>query len=446
MSSISMYMQTPKRPNLPATPLPYGTSTKTSLPPLSSILTHAEDGSSHYTTMHKLPSVDSLTTPSTQTNQVPNFSSEQYVPQQYPFRHPVPQHTLQTPSKRNRNMSTPISTNPNSSFDTSDNDININGVEVTVKKTKVSPTNEKSYAFISHSPVTFPSQEPSIDNAPLARRKRRRTSPNELSILNSEFDIGQTPNKLRRIEIAEKVSMTEKAVQIWFQNKRQSLRKQSTVEKEITELPSTVSITTPIKPPLQKAESQPFISSPSTFTTTHRTRSSASLPVISHPTMDTPTNQKTAFSSLSTPNSSYINYDDSSNSIESTSPNLVLNETTKKQPVSLNSNASSTMTFKLMPARPASVNSTNKLGQKLADESQNSEKSSPKEEKPVPKSADLQGLLNTASNTSSTETSPKRIPLGELNVNTTQSSKPLKKQNEKECIKNLLSLRAGNWN
>jgi len=95
------------------------------------------------------------------------------------------------------------------------------------------------YAFISHSPATFPSQEPDIDNAPLARRKRRRTSPHELNILNKEFKLGSTPNKARRVEIAKVVHMTEKAVQIWFQNKRQALRKQSNVEKEVLELPLT---------------------------------------------------------------------------------------------------------------------------------------------------------------------------------------------------------------
>lgn len=86
-------------------------------------------------------------------------------------------------------------------------------------------------AFISHSPSTFPLQDPSIDNAQLARRKRRRTSPGELSILESEFKKCYKPNKLAREQIAGKVGMTEKAVQIWFQNKRQSQRKQQQIVK-----------------------------------------------------------------------------------------------------------------------------------------------------------------------------------------------------------------------
>lgn len=82
------------------------------------------------------------------------------------------------------------------------------------------------YAFISHSPSTYPQAEPNIDNAQLARRKRRRTSAMELSILEDEFSKNPKPNKEQREEVSKRVGMTEKAVQIWFQNKRQSHRKQ----------------------------------------------------------------------------------------------------------------------------------------------------------------------------------------------------------------------------
>lgn len=103
----------------------------------------------------------------------------------------------------------------------------------TSKKRKASVDESKSFAFISHSQETFLSNEPNIDNARLARRKRRRTSPTELAILKDEFKKGTTPNKQRRILIAKKVDMTEKAVQIWFQNRRQAMRKlQSQNSKE----------------------------------------------------------------------------------------------------------------------------------------------------------------------------------------------------------------------
>lgn len=84
---------------------------------------------------------------------------------------------------------------------------------------------ENTLAFITHSPETFPEKEPQIDEMQLARRKRRRTSPRELSVLEAEFRKCSKPCKQDREEIAHRVGMTEKAVQIWFQNKRQSTRK-----------------------------------------------------------------------------------------------------------------------------------------------------------------------------------------------------------------------------
>lgn len=149
-----------------------------------------------------------------------------------------------------------------------DADISINDsmVRPAAKRKHSATLPSRDFAFISHSPATYPSQEPSIDNALLARRKRRRTSPVELAVLNEEFSLGLTPDKPRRMEIASKVNMTEKAVQIWFQNKRQSLRRLKNSEKEVTELPPTPEplfyASTPLRPTLVKAESQNFGVSP----------------------------------------------------------------------------------------------------------------------------------------------------------------------------------------
>ncbi|AMD21618.1 HFL238Wp [Eremothecium sinecaudum] len=101
----------------------------------------------------------------------------------------------------------------------------------------MSGNNKRSFAFISHFLDTFLSQEPSIDNAPLARRKRRRTSKHELLILQQEFAQCRTPSKEKRIELANRCNMTEKAVQIWFQNRRQSTKKK--IKDTTEQLPST---------------------------------------------------------------------------------------------------------------------------------------------------------------------------------------------------------------
>lgn len=51
-------------------------------------------------------------------------------------------------------------------------------------------------------------------------KKRQRATPKQLSVLRSEFLINSTPNAKIREEIGRKIDMTERSVQIWFQNKR----------------------------------------------------------------------------------------------------------------------------------------------------------------------------------------------------------------------------------
>ncbi|KAI5793170.1 hypothetical protein EDC01DRAFT_87961 [Geopyxis carbonaria] len=86
-----------------------------------------------------------------------------------------------------------------------------------------------NYAFITHSQDTLPlNLPPSIDNAPLARRRRRRTTPHDQAILEEEYLKCNRPDKARRREITMKVGMGEKEVQIWFCNKRQAQRRRAT--------------------------------------------------------------------------------------------------------------------------------------------------------------------------------------------------------------------------
>ncbi|CAI4047792.1 hypothetical protein SKDZ_13G1060 [Saccharomyces kudriavzevii ZP591] len=105
----------------------------------------------------------------------------------------------------------------------------------------------RAFAFITHSQETFPKKEPKIDNAPLARRKRRRTSSQELSILQGEFEKCPAPSKEKRTELADSCHMTEKAIQIWFQNKRQAVKRQRVATSKSTTITQTVS---PPSPPL----------------------------------------------------------------------------------------------------------------------------------------------------------------------------------------------------
>ncbi|CAL3962340.1 hypothetical protein PZA11_000469 [Diplocarpon coronariae] len=65
------------------------------------------------------------------------------------------------------------------------------------------------------------------EGRPDNKQKRKRTSPADQAILEAEYRQYPKPNKAARAVIVEKVSMNEKEVQIWFQNRRQINRRKS---------------------------------------------------------------------------------------------------------------------------------------------------------------------------------------------------------------------------
>ncbi|KAF2203218.1 hypothetical protein GQ43DRAFT_438989 [Delitschia confertaspora ATCC 74209] len=83
-------------------------------------------------------------------------------------------------------------------------------------------------AFLVHSPTTVEHNlPPDVDNKPLARQKRRRTSKEDEEILKAEYLRNPKPDKAARMEIVSKVALGEKEVQVWFQNKRQNDRRRA---------------------------------------------------------------------------------------------------------------------------------------------------------------------------------------------------------------------------
>ncbi|KAL4897190.1 hypothetical protein BDV59DRAFT_85797 [Aspergillus ambiguus] len=85
-----------------------------------------------------------------------------------------------------------------------------------------------NYAFLVHSQKTLTQNlPPRVDNKLLARQKRRRTSPEDHAILEAEYQRNPKPDKTARADIVSRVSLGEKEVQIWFQNRRQNDRRKS---------------------------------------------------------------------------------------------------------------------------------------------------------------------------------------------------------------------------
>ncbi|KAK3722396.1 Homeobox protein yox1 [Vermiconidia calcicola] len=92
-----------------------------------------------------------------------------------------------------------------------------------------SPTSTAyGYAFLNHSSATVPHNlPPNVDDKPLARQRRRRTSPEDQATLEAAYLVNPKPDKPARLELVKRVALGEKEVQIWFQNRRQSSRRRS---------------------------------------------------------------------------------------------------------------------------------------------------------------------------------------------------------------------------
>lgn len=57
-------------------------------------------------------------------------------------------------------------------------------------------------------------------------RKRRRTTKEQRQILKDAFNRNKAPSKQERLDLAARCNMTEKSIQVWFQNQRQYIRRE----------------------------------------------------------------------------------------------------------------------------------------------------------------------------------------------------------------------------
>ncbi|KAI0164853.1 hypothetical protein GGR57DRAFT_450734 [Xylariaceae sp. FL1272] len=69
----------------------------------------------------------------------------------------------------------------------------------------------------------FPTQRSDPEKHP--KGKRKRTTAQDKAILEAAYAANDKPDKAARLDIVKRVSLTEKEVQIWFQNRRQNDRR-----------------------------------------------------------------------------------------------------------------------------------------------------------------------------------------------------------------------------
>jgi len=77
----------------------------------------------------------------------------------------------------------------------------------------------------------------SSDEDVLNKKKRQRTSPDQLAILEQIFQTDKMPNQQTRVHLADKLGMSSRRVQIWFQNKRAKVKRGSGKDGEFDDSP-----------------------------------------------------------------------------------------------------------------------------------------------------------------------------------------------------------------
>ncbi|KAJ3043831.1 hypothetical protein HDV00_004239 [Rhizophlyctis rosea] len=133
------------------------------------------------------------------------------------------------------------------------------------------------------------------DSTPLDRKRRRRTTKNEQDILEAVFRETPLPNAALREQLANETGMTPRGVQVWFQNRRQSLKKKiaERIQKERSKPPRNSTTAAPSPSPA---------TTPTTATTVPTTTQSepASSNSTSSPPPPTPTTATSATPTTST--------------------------------------------------------------------------------------------------------------------------------------------------
>ncbi|KAJ7798168.1 Homeodomain-like protein, partial [Mycena olivaceomarginata] len=87
----------------------------------------------------------------------------------------------------------------------------------------VSPYGQSS-AHAHVSPPTPPPVSPIGSDEPTVKKKRKRGDAAQLRVLNGTYARTAFPSTEERLALAKALDMSPRSVQIWFQNKRQSMR------------------------------------------------------------------------------------------------------------------------------------------------------------------------------------------------------------------------------
>lgn len=66
--------------------------------------------------------------------------------------------------------------------------------------------------------------QPNLSKENTPPRKRTRATPEQLSVLEKTFTVNQSPNNRVREQLSKELGMSERSIQIWFQNRRAKVK------------------------------------------------------------------------------------------------------------------------------------------------------------------------------------------------------------------------------
>jgi hypothetical protein len=135
--------------------------------------------------------------------------------------------------------------------------------------------NSSAQCYTGHFKLNFDSQPGKHSDARVIRR-RKRTSTDQLDVLEVAFQKNPLPDQMERIFISQQVSMNPRAVQVWFQNrrakeKRLQVRKANHERLNIACVPYSLPFA-----PSGSNSSSPVLSSYAVMGSSHSTPSSSS--------------------------------------------------------------------------------------------------------------------------------------------------------------------------
>ncbi|EIE87766.1 hypothetical protein G6F46_006990 [Rhizopus delemar] len=93
--------------------------------------------------------------------------------------------------------------------------------------------------------------------APTSTRRRTHLKPSQVAVLQESFVVNALPDATIRAQLAQELGVTERTVQIWFQNRRAKARKSSTLEPNVRTGWIDVPVAA-VKPKQKEPDHQPF--------------------------------------------------------------------------------------------------------------------------------------------------------------------------------------------